>query len=216
MKHTDKKFLLAILTILGTLVFSACRASTLEETPSLSVEAVQTSAVSTFVAGLTEVALALPTNTPTNTPIEIATSTPTRVTPTATESPRLPTVSCYGLIYISDVTIPDNTPMVPGQAFTKTWLVRNLGSCNWEAGFEFASTGGDAMSGTAFVLDSAVTPSEDIEISIDMTAPDGIGTVRGNWRMSTTTGTFFGEELFVIIDLGNATPTHTPSPTPQE
>jgi hypothetical protein len=214
MKRNDMKFLLAILPILGTLIFSACKASTLEATSTLSVEAVQTSAVSTFVAGLTEVALALPTNTPTNTSTETATSTPTRGAPTATESPRLPTVSCYGLIYISDVTIPDNTPMVPGQTFTKTWLVRNMGSCNWDEGFEFASTGGNAMSGIAFVLESAVTPGEDIEISIDMTAPDGIGTVRGNWRMSTTTGTFFGEELFVIIDLGNATPTHTPSPTP--
>ncbi len=68
MKRTDKKFLLAIFPILGTLVVSACGASTLEATPTLSVEAVQTSAVSTFVAGLTQTALVLPTNTPTETP----------------------------------------------------------------------------------------------------------------------------------------------------
>jgi len=209
MKRTDKKFLLAIFPILGTLVVSACGASTLEATPTLSVEAVQTSAVSTFVAGLTQTALVLPTNTPTETPTE--TPTPTQGSPTATGTSRFPTASCYNLIYISDVTIPDNTPMVPGQTFTKTWLVRNMGSCNWEPGFRFASTGGDAMGGTPFMITSAVTPGEDIEISIDMTAPAGTGIVRGNWRMSTTTGTFFGEELYVIISLG-PTPTFTPTP----
>jgi len=212
MKRKDILLLYAILPILGTLVFSACSASTLEATPTLSVEAVQTSAVSTFVAGLTETALALPTSTSTNTPTEIATSTPMHDTPTATDRPR-PTVTCYGLIYLSDVTIPDNTPMIPDQTFTKTWLVMNTGSCNWEAGFEFSSTGGDAMGGAAFVLDSTVTPGEDIEISIAMTAPNTTGSVRGNWRMSTTTGTFFGEELYVIIDVGLA-PTLTPTPEP--
>lgn len=207
MKPKEMKLLLAILVIFCTLVFSACGARDLEATPTLNVEAVQTSAVSTFVAGLTETALVMPTNTPT--PTETATETPTQGTPTATGTPR-PTVSCYGLIYISDVTIPDNTPMVPGQTFTKTWLVRNTGSCNWETGFKFVSTGGDAMSGTAFILDRTVTPGEDIEISIAMTAPDKTGTVRGNWRMTTTAGTFFGEELFVIISLG---PTPTIAPT---
>jgi hypothetical protein len=209
MNRTDTKFLLAILLSIGTLLFSACRASDLEAAPTLSVEAIQTSAVGTFVAGLTQTALVQPTNTPT--PTETATETPTQGTPTATRTSLFPTASCYNLIYISDVTIPDNTPMVPGQTFTKTWLVRNMGSCNWEPGFRFASTGGNAMGGTAFMITSAVTPGEDIEISIDMTAPAGTGTVRGNWRMSTTTGTFFGEELFVIIDLGPA-PTLTPTP----
>ena len=212
MKRKDMKILLATLPILGTLVLSACGASDLEATPTLSVEAIQTAAVSTFVAGLTETALALPTNTPTTTPTEMTTSTPTSGTPTGTPRP-LPTVSCYGLIYISDVTIPDNTPMVPGQAFTKTWLVRNTGSCNWETGFRFVSTGGDAMGGIAFILTSPVAPGEDIEISIDMVAPAKTGTVRGNWRMTTMSGTFFGEELYVIISLG-PTPTPTPSPVP--
>jgi hypothetical protein len=121
--------------------------------------------------------------------------------------------------------------MVPGQTFTKTWLVKNSGSCTWAVGFKFAFTSGEAMGGTTLVLDKAVSPGVEIELSIPMTAPTNkTGAVRGNWRMSTAAGAFFGDEEYVIIILGGATstvtatattgtatatltPTETPSPT---
>lgn len=214
MKKTGKKYVLAVLVVLGSLVLNACGASTPEPTPTLSVESIQTIAVSTFAAGLTQTAIALPTATPTSTPTETPTSTPTRSTPLAPGSGSVPTASCYGLLGIRDVTIPDNTPMAPGETFTKTWLVRNSGSCNWDAGFKFAFIGGDAMGGTTLVLDEAVSPGTEIELSVVMTAPtDKTGEVRGNWRMSTANGTFFGDEQYVIIVLGGATATGTPPTT---
>jgi hypothetical protein len=105
--------------------------------------------------------------------------------------------------------------MTPGETFTKTWLVKNNGSCTWEIGFKFAFTSGDAMGGATLVLDKAVSPGVEMELSIPMTAPtDKIGAVRGNWRMSTATGTFFGDEQYVIIILGGATSTVTATGTP--
>jgi hypothetical protein len=46
-----------------------------------------------------------------------------------------------------------------------------------------------------------------------MTAPNTPGTVRGNWRMSTAGGQFFGDEVFVVINVGGgggAAATETP------
>ncbi len=103
--------------------------------------------------------------------------------------------------------------MVPGQTFTKTWKVRNSGTCAWEADFKLASTGGEAMGGTAKTLGQSVAPGAEIDISIPMTAPNKTGSVRGNWRMSTAGGVFFGDELYVIINLGSGTTTVTVTKT---
>ena len=116
------------------------------------------------------------------------------------------------MAFVSDVTIPDNTAVTPGQTFTKTWRVSNNGSCAWDAGFKFAFTGGDAMSGATYTLPSAVAVGASVDISIAMTAPTGkTGAVRGNWRMSTAAGQFFGDEVYVIVVVGGPTSTAKPS-----
>jgi hypothetical protein len=209
MKKTVNLFILIILAVLGSLALSACGAKTLEPTPTLGLEAIQTSVVSTFAAGLTQTSIALPTNTPTST----TTSTPASTSTRSAQFAASPTVSCYGLTGLSDVTIPDNTPMVAGQTFVKTWLVKNSGTCPWEAGFKLVFTGGDAMGGVTLVLANPVTPGAQVQLSVAMTAPNKTGLVRGNWRMTNANGTYFGDEQFVVISLGGATSTFTSTPT---
>jgi hypothetical protein len=100
-----------------------------------------------------------------------------------------------------------------GQNFTKTWKVKNSGSCAWDAGFKFAFTGGDAMGGTTYTVPSSVAAGAVTDISVAMTAPNKSGTVRGNWRMSTTSGQFFGDEVYVQVVVGGGTAaTNTSSP----
>lgn len=209
--------LLIFITLLLSLSLAACGGTKPQPTPTLSVAEIQAQAIATFAIGLTQTALAAPTATPTATVTPSPTpfntlpvGSPVAVATTAIAGN--PTTSCYGLTFVKDVTIPDDTVMTPGQAFTKTWLVQNSGSCAWEAGFKFAFTGGDAMGGQTFTLPKAVAPGAQLEISIPMVAPTNkTGTVRGNWRMSTATGTFFGDEVFVQIVVGTtaATPTAT-------
>jgi hypothetical protein len=103
--------------------------------------------------------------------------------------------------------------MTPGQIFTKTWKVKNIGSCAWDAGFKFAFVGGDAMSGATYTLPSPVAANTEIDISVTLTAPNKTGTVRGNWRMQNTSGQFFGDEVYVQIIVGGSTATNTPTPT---
>jgi hypothetical protein len=178
---------------------------------------IQTYAVSTFADGLTQTALAAPTNTPTPTSTvpPPPTATIANIQPIATTISVNPTSSCNMLSYVNDVTIPDDTPMTPGETFTKTWKVKNSGSCAWEAGYKFAFTGGDAMSGATYTLPESVPAGTVTDISIAMTAPDKTGSIRGNWRMSTAAGQFFGDEVYVMILVGGtAAPTATETTTP--
>ena len=202
---TKTTVLMTIVILLGLLI-SGCGGNSAEATPTLSVEVIQTDAVATFSVGLTQTALAAPTNTPmpTSTVAPPPTATLANITPLATTIVANPTSSCNMMAYVNDVTIPDNTPMTPGQTFTKTWKVKNSGTCAWEAGYKFAFTGGDAMSGQTYTLTESVPANAQVELSVPMTAPNKTGSIRGNWRMSTTAGQFFGDEVYLVILVGGA------------
>jgi type II secretory pathway pseudopilin PulG len=211
--------LVIVLTLLAVLGLSACGGSE-ESTPTVSVEQIQTLAVMTYQAQLTQTALAMPTSTPlpTDTPVPVATfpissGSPAAINTTAAGG----SSSCYGLTYVRDVTIPDNTEVTPGQSFTKTWLVSNSGTCAWEAGFIFNIVSGEAMGGTSLTLDQTVEPGRQYEFSVPMVAPsDTTGELKGTWRLSDANGNFFGDGVYVLVDVGaaaTAAPTNTPTAT---
>lgn len=209
------------ITIMTALMFtgllvSACGGSGTEATPTISADGTQTMMAATFSSGLTQAFLAAPTGTPTPTstvtPL-LAIATLAGVTPFGTSLvAAIPTAGCYGMSYVNDVNVQDNTAMTAGQTFTKTWKIRNSGTCAWDAGFNLAFTGGDAMSGAAYTLPQSVPVNTEIDISVNMTAPNTAGTFRGNWRMSTAAGQFFGDEVYVVIVVGGGTAGSTSAP----
>ncbi len=220
MKKTQILQTLFGLSLLISWLASACSSKDVDATPTLSVELAQTLAVITFSSGLTQTAMAMPTSTSTPTLTPSPTSTVTLAvtntpgTPRASGAGILPTASCYSMAFVSDVTIPDNTNMKPGQKFTKTWRVKNNGTCTWEAGYKFNFIGGDAMGGATLTLDKALSPGAETELSISMTAPSTAGTHRSNWRMANATGTNFGDEVYVIVVVsGSAATTSTSTAT---
>ncbi len=203
----QKYYVIPFLMILGSLLMSACGGSSAEATPTVSVDQIRTHAVETFAAALTETALANPTATNTPLPSPTPFATLALGTPLATSSTLIAggAAPCNGLVYVRDVTIPDNTPMTPGQSFTKTWEVKNTGTCGWDAGFKFALIGGDAMGGQALTLAQAVAVNGSTQISIPMTAPaNKSGVIQASWRMSNTQGVFFGDAVTVVIVIGGA------------
>lgn len=219
MKRTKIPLTLIGILLLNCLILNACGSSDETTTPSLQPETIQTNAVATFASGLTQTAIAFPTETPSPSPTATTTSAPsdTPQVSTTLAGEGQPTVSCYRLAFVSDVTIPDNTTMNPGEVFTKTWRVRNSGSCDWEIGFQFKLTYHEAMGAAALTLGKTVHPGEETDLSIMMTAPTEPGSHQGNWRMATSAGTFFGDEVYVLIvvsDSGTttATPTETQNP----
>jgi hypothetical protein len=209
-----------VLTLLAAFALSACGGSDAGATPTMSVEQIQTLAVMTYQAQLTQTALAQPTSTPvpTDTPVPVATFD---IPDGSSEAPLVsPTTSsagasaCYGLTWVKDVTIPDNTSMTPGQSFTKTWLVSNSGTCDWEPGFKFNVVSGDPLGGVALTLDQTVQPGRQYELSIPMVVPsDKTGELKSTWKLSDANSNFFGDGVYVLIVVGEATPAPTETAT---
>jgi hypothetical protein len=213
MKKNKYLLMLIVISLISSFILGACSTKSVDSTPTLSVEEVQTQAVSIFASGLTQTAAALPTSTQTPTATSTPTETSTPLAPTVTSTSVLPTNSCYALAFLSDVTIPDDSEMAPGEQFTKTWRVRNNGSCEWEAGFKLAFTGGNSLGGTTLILTETVNPGASTDLSIFMTAPAEAGSYQSNWRMSNAGGSYFGDEMYAVINVTGGTPTETTPPT---
>jgi hypothetical protein len=123
----------------------------------------------------------------------IPTVTPVPVTAVPTVSTVPPTTGCDRAHFVADVTVPDNTAFAPGQSFTKTWRLKNTGKCTWTTGYSLVFSTGDQMGGPATVsLPSAVAPNQTIDLSVNLTAPNDVGSYRGNWLLKNTDGRVFG------------------------
>ena len=188
------------LVFLTTILLSACGTTTPEET----AEAVD---ISTDVPTET---LAPPTKTevPTATPIPQDTLTPTvapTLTPTATLPPPENAADCTNAArFISDVTIPDNSDLNIGEAFTKTWRVKNTGSCIWWSGYTLTHYSELSMSAPEFAILPRTNPGETADLSIDLVVPGGAGFYRGNFVIRNPQGLVMGIEgdsrLWVIFN----------------
>ena len=101
--------------------------------------------------------------------------------------------SCDWAQFVSDVTIPDGTYVTAGTAFTKTWQIRNIGTCTWTSSYSLAFVDGSQMGAPLTVaLTGNVVPGATVNVSAAMTAPASAGTYRGNWQMKNAGGTNFG------------------------
>ena len=213
-----KSKLTIMLILILALVLSACGGSEEDQTPTLSVEQIQTFAVMTYQAQLTQTALVLPTATPTasQTPAPVVTFGVPEGSPVATRTASASggqATTCFGLSFVKDVSIPDGTQMTPGQSFTKKWLVQNTGTCAWEPGFTWNIVGGESMSGVAVTLNQRVEPGNQYEFSVPMIAPTNkTGKLRGTWRLADANNNFFGDSPWVEVTVGGVTATSYPNP----
>lgn len=211
-------WLILILTVV--LFLGSCNLPVAPTPTPVDSASVLTAAANTVEALRTETAiLVTPTpttegqSTPTQTPQgPTATNTQTSIPPTATVKP------CDAAGFISDVTIPDGTRMTPGQTFTKTWRLRNIGSCTWNKNYALIFASGDAMGAPAVInLLGDVPPDSTVDVSIDMRAPNTPGKVTGNWRLRNAAGVIFGVEgntpFYVVIEVVGTTVTPTVTPT---
>jgi hypothetical protein len=92
-----------------------------------------------------------------------------------------------------DITIPDDSLIPPGESFIKTWRLVNTGTCTWTPEYAASFFYGDRMGALKMVpLQEDVSPSDNVEISIEMVAPQKPGTYQGNWMLSNPGGELFG------------------------
>lgn len=119
--------------------------------------------------------------TPTATPAQDATATPV-------------SIACNAVAFVADVTVPDDTIFAPNKAFTKTWKLKNVGSCSWTSSYQLVFDSGDQMGGPASqpLTGSPVDPGGTLDVSVDLTAPAAPGTYKGNWKLRAPGGEVFG------------------------
>ncbi len=195
-----KPKLIATILIITVLLVACGSATTPEPTPD--VAAVRTSAASTVVSQFTLTA-AVFTPIPSLVPTETATEAPTA---TATEAPVAQVTNAQGTaidlcdkyswdINTVDVNYPDNTVVAPGEAFIKTWLIKNIGSCTWGDGYKlvysYSSPGNEKMSGEAQPLTAAIAPGQEVQVSVNFKAPTLPGTYSVFWTLQNAKGVAF-------------------------
>lgn len=105
-----------------------------------------------------------------------------------------------GAQYLSDISIPDGTQIQAGANFVKTWRMRNTSTCNWPAGFRLAFFEDEPMSKAA-VSDplGPITQNQDFDVSVALTAPQVKGVYTSTWRLRDTSGTSFGNRVYVSV-----------------
>ena len=122
---------------------------------------------------------ASPTPEPTNTPVP---------TPTATEIP------CDRAAFVSDVTVPDGEDHDPGDVFTKTWRLKNTGSCSWTSGYDLVFDHGDQMGAPAAVqlTSGTIGQNQNVDVSVQLTAPGSEGRYKGFFKLRNPQSGIFG------------------------
>ncbi len=102
-------------------------------------------------------------------------------------------VECTRASFVSDVTIPDNNAVPAGQPFTKTWRIKNIGTCPWTVAYRLAFISGDQMGAPSSVLLPAnVAPAQTADVSVSLLAPANPGQYQGFWQLVTPEGRIFG------------------------
>jgi len=101
----------------------------------------------------------------------------------ATEPYPSATACVYAMQWVSDVTIPDDTVMQPGETFVKTWKVRNSGTCVWQDGVQLKHTTGAGLGIDETAEVELALPGEEVEVSVPMKAPSQPGTYESIWNL---------------------------------
>jgi len=184
-------FLLAI-----SMILSACNFPGMGATPDLFA----TSAAQTVASRLTDPGGPGDEGTTEPEPPQIATTeappTDEPPTPTVTLTPTITNtnIPCDRAAFVTDVTIPDGEELQPNESFTKTWRLKNDGSCTWTSSYALIFDSGDSMGGSASqqLTSGTVAPGATMDISVNLTAPSSPGTYKGYWKLRNGSGVNFG------------------------
>jgi hypothetical protein len=194
MKSSTQITLIVLASVILALV--ACLPITMLAMPLMQSDQAPTpDTFATIQAIVTQTVAAQTQFAPTQTPLP-PTSIPTSTPVPATNTP-LPTATavtyCDWVSFVKDVTVPDGTAFEPGETFTKTWRLKNRGTCTWSPDYMLVFSSGAQMGGTTAVrLPSYVSPGQIVDVSVTFTAPAASGKYVGYWMLRNPSGALFG------------------------
>ena len=215
-----KLFIVATLVVL---TLSACNGQAAVETTT--PPPVTDTQVATALISITEPPPATETFTPG--PTELAASQTAAALPTVTLTatvgtprPTNPPDCTNQGSFVADVTIPDNTNVAGGTTFTKTWRIANTGTCVWGPDYTLTHYSEQRLGAPDGVPLAITYPGQNVDISVELTAPTNTGTYQGNFVVKNPAGLIMSigddSRLWVIINVtvvGAGTSTTTVSAT---
>jgi len=200
--HTKLIFLWVTITMVS-LLFSACRA----KTPEIDINAEKTGFAQTAMVQATMTAQSQPTTTPTQQP-----------SPTETGLPETTATSTLAAVQTATTTAPvsgtdqaawlandppDNTEFSPGEEFTITWTLENIGTSTWTTGYYINFASGEQMgAGEKVTLPYDVSPGTNVKISANLIAPEEEGDKQSIWRLYNPNDLSF-YEFYILIKVKN-------------
>jgi hypothetical protein len=128
-----------------------------------------------------------------------------------------------GMTFVGDLNLDDRNMtappvMAPGEDFAKGWRLRNSGTCTWQPGYAIAYVNGNrveaSMGGQATPVGRTVAPGETVDIYVNLRAPQVYGTFQGFWQMRNGDRQYFGEVIWVGIQVPDPNPPPPPPPPP--
>jgi uncharacterized protein YkwD len=149
-------------------------------------------------------------------PTVAAPPTATLTNPTITPNASATSSACVdAATFVDDVTIPDYTHLDPRQTFTKTWRIKNTGTCTWSSGYSAVYSSGDHLGVKDSIALGDTSPGATLDISVDMAAPPSDGTYKIFYQLEDPAGKNMtidaGNTMWAIITVGkvivNASPT---------
>lgn len=145
-------------------------------------------------------------------PLPVVTLTPSLTSTPADALPR-PEGCTDSAIFMSDVTIPDGTRVARGQTFTKTWRLRNMGTCPWDSTYTLVFIAGERMGAPDAIPVPVTAPKEDADISVALTAPSRDGAFTGIFELRDPDGKVIlvglDKSIWVKVSVGAGAPAAT-------
>ena len=215
--------------LLGLLGLAACSSPTPTSAPTPDLNPFRTEVAATVFSQVTHDLALTPSTTPIPSSTATITTTSTPLQPTSA-SPGLtttlsiatlaPTISLPDRAQWVSQSVPDDTVFAPGETFTMTWQLKNVGASTWTAGYLLRYYSGDLFGApNELVLGQVVLPGATVEISVKMKAPATAGKYRTDWVLSNETRSNFKDAVFLKITVAlpptaTRAPTATLTPTP--
>ena len=134
-----------------------------------------------------------------------------------------PAACIDGMTFVGDINLDDQNMlappiMAPGEDFTKGWRLRNSGTCTWQPDYAMTYVNGNrveaSMGGMPTPLGREVPPGDTIDVYVNMRAPQVYGTFQGFWQLRNSQQQYFGEVVWVGIQVPDPNPPPPPPPPP--
>lgn len=184
--YEKRTHVILIMLVCTALLVTACAS------PAQNESAIATAVAQTVQAGATEIP-PLPTETLDPALLAQPTLTPA-FTPTseATLISAPPDADCIHAELVSEYP-PDRTVFKPNTSFTKSWTIKNVGTCTWDTSYQLIFWSGEPMGGaTYYNMPEVVLPGDDVTISIFLQSPAAEGFYTSYWRLKTPWNAVFG------------------------